>query len=71
MIHPLGYAEGLYSENLNSCFGSRLLFIITSIYKIIVAINSLGYTFQSIRGSLPIESSISWLRTLFKVFGLS
>ena len=64
MIHPLGYAEGLYSENLNSCFGPQGCCLYSHQFYKNNRSNKflLGYTFQSIRGPLPIESSISWLR---------
>lgn len=64
MIHPLGYAEGLYSKSLNSCFGPQGCCLYSHQFYQHSSNNnfSLGYTFQSIRGPLPIESSISWLR---------
>ena len=73
MIHPLGYAEGLFDDNLYSSFGPQGCCLYShEFYNHSSANNfSLGYTFQSIRGPLPIESSISWLRRRYLKFSES
>ena len=61
MLHPLGYVEGIFDENIFSNIGPQgccLLsqeFLKTNLERDFIR----GYTFQVIRGPLPIESGLN------------
>ncbi len=61
MLHPLGYAEGIFNCNLLSNLGPQGCCMLSQeFYKTDVSRGfKRGYTFQVLRGPLPIESSIN------------
>tara|TARA_B100000886_G_C20427012_1_gene494772 strand:- start:18914 stop:20515 length:1602 start_codon:yes stop_codon:yes gene_type:complete len=63
MLHPLGYVEGLFDSNLYSNVGPQGCCLLSQEFY-----NSnpkrgfkRGYTFQAIRGPLPIEAAVNFL----------
>ena len=64
MLHPLGYAEGYFRENISSNFGPQGCCLISQEFYRTDASRgfSRGYTIQSLRGPLPIESSLNLFR---------
>ena len=70
MLHPLGYAEGYFHEDLTSNFGPQGCCLISQeFYNTKPSHNfKRGYTIQSLRGPLPIEASINFFnRRLLKL----
>jgi len=61
MLHPLGYVEGFFKENLYSNVGPQGCCLISQqFYKTNIENNfKRGYTFQVLRGPLPIESALN------------
>lgn len=71
MLHPLGYVEGHYKENLYSNTGPQGCCILSQeFYKTNQERDfKRGYTFQVLRGPLPIESSLSLFNRKIINFG--
>ncbi len=65
MLHPLGYVEGQFSENLYSNIGPQGCCLLSQEFnKTDNQRNFIrGYTFQAIRGPLPIEAAINLLNS--------
>ena len=61
MLHPLGYVEGFFKDNLYSNVGPQGCCLISQqFYKTNQQNNfKRGYTFQVLRGPLPIESALN------------
>ena len=71
MIHPIGYIEGLYKENLFSNFGPQGCCLLSQQFYDTNIKNDFkrGYTLQAIRGPFPIESSLSLTNRKLISFG--
>lgn len=65
MLHPLGYVEGKFSFNLYSNLGPQGCCLLSQEFYNSDANRGFlrGYTFQAIRGPLPIESGINLLNS--------
>ena len=63
MLHPLGYVEGRFSENLYSNIGPQGCCLLSQEFSKTNNERDFirGYTFQAIRGPLPIEAAINLL----------
>jgi choline dehydrogenase-like flavoprotein len=68
MLHPLGFAEGVFKENLNSSLGPKGCCIYSHQFYETNQKNKFkrGYTMQILRGSGPIETSL-FLKKLRKL----
>lgn len=73
MLHPLGYGEGYYRDNLNSNYGPQGCCLISQQFYATSPARSFkrGYTIQSLRGPLPVESSLSLYKKRLLKFGSS
>jgi len=71
MLHPLGYVEGHFEEELNSNYGSQGCCIISQeFYESDKKRGfSRGYSFQIINGPLPIEAAINFSNRKIIKFG--
>tara|TARA_B100000579_G_scaffold17378_2_gene12259 strand:- start:240 stop:1841 length:1602 start_codon:yes stop_codon:yes gene_type:complete len=71
MLHPIGYIEGLYKENLYSNFGPQGCCLMSQEFHETKEENGFkrGYTIQALRGPLPIESSLSLTNRKIITFG--
>ena len=65
MLHPLGYIEGKFSNNLYSNFGPQGCCLLSQEFTKSDSKRGFvrGYTFQAIRGPLPIEAAINLLNS--------
>ena len=63
MLHPLGYIEGMFGVNLYSNIGPQGCCLISQEFYNSNPARGFkrGYTFQAIRGPLPIEAAINFL----------
>ncbi len=61
MLHPLGYVEGYFKDNLYSNIGPQGCCLLSQEFYETRAEHDFkrGYTFQVLRGPLPVESSLS------------
>ena len=71
MLHPIGYIEGLFKENLYSNFGAQGCCLMSQEFYETDESNRFkrGYTIQALRGPLPIESSLSLTKRKIIPFG--
>ncbi len=71
MLHPWGYAEGYYQENLFSNYGPQGCCIMSQEFYNTSTFHNFkrGYTIQSLRGPLPIEASLSFYKKKLLKFG--
>lgn len=71
MLHPLGYGEGYYEENLSSNYGPQGCCLISQqFYETSQDRNfKRGYTIQSLRGPLPVEAALSFYKKRLLKFG--
>ena len=65
MLHPLGYIEGRFTDTLYSNLGPQGCCLLSQQFCKSNSKNGFyrGYTFQAIRGPLPIEASINLLNS--------
>ena len=64
MLHPLGYAEGYFHQNLSSNYGPQGCCLISQEFYRTDSSRGFarGYTIQSLRGPLPIEAALNLYR---------
>ena len=64
MLHPLGYAEGYFHQNLSSNYGPQGCCLISQEFYRTDSSRGFarGYSIQSLRGPLPIEAALNLYR---------
>ena len=70
MLHPLGYVEGYFSENISSSLGPQGCCLLSQEFYQTKNENDFkrGYTMQVLRGPLPVEASLNLIsRKLIKL----